>query len=74
MSRQKRSIVRHSQAELAAMKAAGKTESDWQAAAAKPAPDASDLDDAMEPVGWATTELPLSKRKEHVTAKPRGSA
>ena len=51
------------------MKAAGKTESDWNAAAMKPAPDGSDPDDAMEPIDWSTTDLPRPKRKEHTNLR-----
>jgi uncharacterized protein (DUF4415 family) len=51
------------------MKDAGKTQSDWKAAAAKPIPDGSDTDDAMERIDWATTELPLPKRKEHTNLR-----
>ncbi len=63
MSKKKENIVTHSDAELRAMKAAGQTHSDWKSAAQKPIPDGSDPDDAMEPVDWATTELPMPKRK-----------
>ena len=45
------------------MKAAAQTHSDLKSAAQKPIPDGSDPDDAMEPVDWATTELPMPKRK-----------
>jgi uncharacterized protein (DUF4415 family) len=69
MSRKRGNIVRHTAAELDAMKAAGKTRTDWKAAAARPAPDGSDPDDAMEPIEWATTELPLPKRKEHTNLR-----
>jgi len=69
MSRKKGHIVRHSAAELEAMKAAGKTETDWRAAAMKPVPDGSDPDDAMEPIEWSTTDLPLPKRKQHTNLR-----
>lgn len=62
MSRKKDAIVRRSTAELEAMKAAGKTRSDWSAAALKPIADWRDPDDAMEPVDGVTTELPMPKR------------
>jgi len=51
------------------MKAAGKTHTDWKAAAARPLPDGSNPDDAMEPIEWATTELPMPKRKEHTNLR-----
>ena len=60
----KENIVRHSAAELHAIQAAGRIQTDWVAAAQKPLPDGSDPDDAMEHVDWATTELPMPKRKE----------
>jgi len=69
MSRKKGNIVRHSAAELEAMKAAGKTETDWKAAAMKPVPDGSDPDDAIERIEWTTTELPMPKRKEHTNLR-----
>jgi uncharacterized protein (DUF4415 family) len=69
MSRKRGNIVRHTAAGLDAMKAAGKTHTDWKAAAARPLPDGSNPDDAMEPIEWATTELPLPKRKEHTNLR-----
>jgi len=51
------------------MQAAGKTHTDWKAAAARPLPDESNPDDAMEPIEWATTELPMPKRKEHTNLR-----
>ena len=69
MNKKNGSIVRHAAAELDAMKAAGKTRTNWKAAAAKPAPDGSNPDDAMEPIEWATTELPMPKRKEHTNLR-----
>ena len=47
----------------------GETRSDWEAAAQKPLPDRADPDDAMEDVGWATTELPMPKRKVHTNLR-----
>ena len=69
MSRKKGNIVRHTAAELDAMKVAGKTRTDWTAAATKSVPDRSDPDDAMERIEWATTELPMPKRKEHTNLR-----
>ena len=69
MSRKKGNIVRHTAAELDAMKAAGKTHTDWKAAAGKPVPDGGNPDDAMERIEWATTELPMPKRKEHMNLR-----
>jgi uncharacterized protein (DUF4415 family) len=69
MSRKKESIVRHTTAELDAMKAAGRTHTNWKTAAAEPMPDGSNSDDAMEHIEWATTELPMPKRKEHTNLR-----
>jgi uncharacterized protein (DUF4415 family) len=69
VSRKKENIVRYSEAELQAMHARGETRSDWEAAARKPLPDGADPDDAMEDVGWATTELPMPKRKVHTNLR-----
>ena len=69
MNRKKGNIVRHSEAELKAMKAAGKTRTDWKAAAMRPVPDGSDPEDAIERIEWSTTELPLPKRKEHTNLR-----
>ena len=69
MRRKKDDIVRHTAADLQALKAAGKTQTDWSAAAQKPVPDGSDPDDAMEPVSWATADLPMPKRKEHTNLR-----
>ena len=51
------------------MQAAGKTETDWKAAAMKPVPDGSNPDDAMERIEWSTTELPMPMRKEHTNLR-----
>jgi uncharacterized protein (DUF4415 family) len=69
MSRKKGNIVRYTAAELDAMKAAGKTLTDWKAAAGKPVPDGSDPDDAIERIEWVTTQLPMPKRKEHTNLR-----
>jgi uncharacterized protein (DUF4415 family) len=69
MSRKKDNIVRRSAAELQTMHAAGKTGTDWTAAAAKPVPDGSDPDDALEDVAWATTQLPMPKVKKHTNLR-----
>jgi uncharacterized protein (DUF4415 family) len=69
MNRKNVSIVRYTAAELDAMKAAGKTHTNWRVAAEGPMPDGSNPDDAMEPIEWATTELPMPKRKEHTNLR-----
>jgi len=69
MSAKKENIVRHSVTELEAMEAAGLVRTDWSAAARRPVPDGSDPDDALEPVEWATTQLPEPRRKEHTNLR-----
>ena len=69
MGRKKGNIVRHTAAELEAMKAAGKTRTDWTTAAGRSLPDGSNPDDAMERIEWATRELPMPKRKEHTNLR-----
>jgi uncharacterized protein (DUF4415 family) len=69
MSKKKENIVRHTAAELEAMKAAGKTHTNWKTAAAGPVPDGSTPDDAMERIEWVMTELPMPKRKEHTNLR-----
>ena len=69
MSRKKGNIVRYSAAELEAMKAAGKTQTDWKAAAMKPVPNGTNPDDVIDRIEWATTELPMPKRKEHTNLR-----
>jgi uncharacterized protein (DUF4415 family) len=69
MNRKNGNIVRHTAAELNAMRAAGETRTDWTAAATKPVPDGSDPDDAMKPIEWATTELPMPQRKKHTNLR-----
>ena len=69
MSRKKGPIVRHSAAELEALNAVGLTSSDWALAASLPVPDGSDPDDAMEPIDWATTELPPPRTKAHTNLR-----
>ena len=51
------------------MKAARKTQTNWSAAAMKPVPNGSDPDDAMDRIEWATTELPMPRRKEHTNLR-----
>lgn len=69
MKRKSRHIVSYTDAELRAMRARGESKSDWKAAAKKPLPDGSDPDDAMEDIDWATAELPLPRRKAHMTLR-----
>jgi uncharacterized protein (DUF4415 family) len=69
MSRKKSDIVRYSASELKAMRARGQTNSDWKAAAEQPVPSADDPDDALTEVDWATTELPVPRRKEHTNLR-----
>jgi uncharacterized protein (DUF4415 family) len=67
-------IVSYTAAELKAKRARGESKSDWKAAAKKPLPDGSDPDDAMpddstDELEWATSELPLPRRKAHMTLR-----
>jgi uncharacterized protein (DUF4415 family) len=62
-------IVSYTATEMRAMKRRGESKSDWKAAAAKPLPDGSDPDDAMEEIDWATAELPMPRRKAHITLR-----
>ena len=62
-------IVSYTATEMRAMKRRGESKSDWKAEAAKPLPDGSDPDDAMEEIDWATAELPMPRRKAHITLR-----
>src|SRR5258708_451306 len=62
-------IVSYTADELKAMEARGETRSDWARAAAQPLPDGSDPDDATEEIDWATTELPMPRRKAHASLR-----
>jgi len=71
MAAKRKRIVRYTDRQLKTMRAAGKAGSNWRRAAKAPVPDDSDPDDAMEPVDmkWATTELPMPRRKAHTTLR-----
>ena len=69
MSGKSGSIVSFAHEELNAKRARGDTQSDWKRAAAPPVPDGSDPDDAIEPIDWATTELPLRRPKVHASLR-----
>jgi uncharacterized protein (DUF4415 family) len=69
MSRKSGSIVKHTAAELRAMRKRGETKSDWKTAAGKPLPSRRDPDDAMDEIDWATTELPAPQRKAPLTLR-----
>jgi uncharacterized protein (DUF4415 family) len=69
MSRKSGNTVRYTEAELRAMAKRGESKTDWKAAAKKPLPSGEDPDDAMEEIDWATTELPLPRRKEQTTLR-----
>jgi uncharacterized protein (DUF4415 family) len=69
MGKKSENIVTYTADELKAMQAAGETRSDWAKAAAQPLPDGSDPDDAMEEIDWATTELPVRRRKAHASLR-----
>ena len=69
MGKKSENIVSVTGAELTAMRARGETRSDWAEAATRPLPDGSDPDDAMEEIDWATTELPMPRRKAHASLR-----
>ena len=71
MATKRKRIVRYTDKRLKAMRAAGKVGSDWRRAAGTAVPDGRDPDDAIGPVDieWATTELPLPRRKAHTTLR-----
>ncbi len=69
MSRKSENIVRHTAAELRAMRKRGETQSDWKGAAKQPLPSRRNPDDAMEEIDWLTTELPTSQRKAPLTLR-----
>lgn len=71
MATKKKRIVRYTTDELKAMEKAGKVRSDWKRAARMPVPDESNPDDAIEPVriDWATTSLPVRRRKAHASLR-----
>jgi uncharacterized protein (DUF4415 family) len=64
-------IVRYTSEQLKATRAAGNDLSDWERAAQIAVPDGSDRDDAIEPapMDWATTKLPMPRRKLHATPR-----
>ena len=62
-------IVKHTAAELRAMEKRGQIKTDWKAAAKKTLPSGRDPDDAMEGIDWVTTELPVPRRKGHMTLR-----
>ena len=69
MDKKSDNIVSYTADELKAMQVRGETRSDWAKAAAQPLPDGSDPDDAMEEIDWATTELPMPRRKTHASLR-----
>ena len=69
MGRDSTHIVGFTADELKAKQARGETRSDWQKAGQQPLPDGSDPDDAMEPIDWATAELPVRCPKTHASLR-----
>jgi len=69
MKRKSRYIVSYTDAELREMRRRGESKSDFKKAATIPLPSGEDPDDAMEEIDWATTELPLPRRKAHTTMR-----
>jgi uncharacterized protein (DUF4415 family) len=62
-------IVTYTGDELKVTRDRGEARSDFAKAAAHPLPDGSEPDDAMEEVDWATTELPMPRRKAHASLR-----
>lgn len=62
-------MVGYTDAELRAMQQRGESKSDFKKAATIPLPSGDDPDDAMEDIGWATTEPPLPRRKTRTTMR-----
>jgi len=69
MREKSENIVTYTADELRAMAERGEDLTDWKRAAAQPLPDGSDPDDAMEEIDWATTELPMPRRKAHASLR-----
>ena len=69
MKKKSEHIVRYTEAELRAMHARGEDKTDLKAAMLKPLPSGRDPDDAMEEIDWATAELPMPRRKAHMTLR-----
>jgi len=55
--------------ELKAMRGRGEGGSNFAKAARHPLPDGGDPGDAMEEIDWATTELPMPRRKAHASLR-----
>jgi uncharacterized protein (DUF4415 family) len=69
MRRKSGNIVSYTADELKTMAERGEDLTDLKKAAAQPLPDGSDPDDAMEEIDWATTELPMPRRKAHASLR-----
>ena len=69
MDRKFDNIVTYSADELMSKIARGEDRTNRKAAALVSLPDGSDPADAMEEIAWATTELPLPRRKSHASLR-----
>lgn len=69
MKKKSEHIVSYTADDLKSMQRRGESKTDWKAAAMKPLPDGSDPDDAMEEIDWGTADLPLPRRKAHMTLR-----
>lgn len=74
MKKKSEHIVSYTAAELRAKRARGESKTDLKKAMLVPLPDGSDPDDAMpddstDELEWATAELPLPRRKAHMTLR-----
>lgn len=69
MNRKSRNIVSFTADELKAKEQRGEDRTNLERAAHTALPDGADPDDAMEEVDWATTELPMPRRKAHASLR-----
>jgi uncharacterized protein (DUF4415 family) len=69
MRKKSENIVSFTADELKRKEARGEMLTDWKKAAQQPLPDGRDPDDAMEEIDWATTELPMPRRKAHASLR-----
>jgi uncharacterized protein (DUF4415 family) len=69
MRRKSENIASFTAEELEAKAERGEERTDWKRAAVAPLPSGDDPDDAMEEIDWATTELPIPRRKIHASLR-----
>jgi len=69
MTKRSKNAVSVTADDLKARQVRGQTRTDWVKAAARPMPSGADPDDAMEPIDWATTVLPVERPKIHASLR-----